>query len=101
MLKGSGAFVMVPRLSPTFSKVFCYKSDPDFWGFPGGLAKPLEAYDDALKRMITQDCDFPEPMRNWIKRALSRPMSGNLTHLTENAHPDFKPNGRTHHHYTI
>ena len=71
MLEGGCAFVMVPRLSPIFTKKICYKSEPDFWGFPGGLTKPLEAYDDAVKRMVIQDCDFPEPMRNWIDSAVS------------------------------
>ena len=82
-------------------KVLCYRAEPDFWGFPGGHTRPLEAYVDALRRTIQQDCDFPNPVQQWIDTALSRQGSSHLTHLTQDAHPDFKPSRRIHQNYTI
>ena len=90
-----------PGSTECSQKVFCYKSEPDFWGFPGGITKPCEAYTDALKRIVTADCDFPEPVNKWIKKALSRPWSDAMTCITQRAHPELIPNGKASHHYTV
>jgi hypothetical protein len=90
-----------PGLTLGAQKVLCYRAEPDFWGFPGGHKKTFEAYVDALRRTIQQDCNFPDPVQQWIDTALSRQGSSHLTHLTQEAHPDFKPSGRIHPNYTI
>ena len=93
--------IMVPRIYTTLSKSVLLQIRTNFLRFPGGITKPFKAYTDALKRIVTTDCDFPETVSKWIEKALSRPWSDNMTYITQRAHPELIPNGKANHHYKV
>jgi hypothetical protein len=77
-----------PGASQKTQKMFCYRTNTNSWGFPGGLTQQCESFKGALARIATESCIFAnKELQHWVLNAIMKPSAENMVCMAENIFP--------------